>query len=450
MSAPSTPDLFPFTLATGQEPLLLHRAQDAFVRCDAKFCFYVGGVGAGKTFAGAVRAIRYALAYPRSLGYIGAPTYAMLRDVTERAFFDLLPAGLELSRNKTQHSLRLTNNSEVLFRSLDQPDRSRGLNLAWFWLDEAPLCTYYAWQVLKGRLRQRGIPSGAHAGWATGTPKGRDNYYRDFEQTPRPHHQLFRAATTANLHNLPPGYIEDLGYTGAFAEQEIEGQFVAFEGLVYQFDASEGGNLRAAPPDKTFDRVIGGVDWGFHNPVAAVVFGLDGDGRAWQLAEYYTRGAEIKEVAVPALLDLTRRHHVAVWHCGPDEPEHIQILDNALVHEGIDCRADRAENAVVAGLQTVTRLLARRADGTHGLYVDPACTNTIAEYAEYRYEPGERADGARRDPAERPLKHHDHALDATRYALHTELGRSARSAAYLARTQRQAALNQRRAKADEA
>jgi hypothetical protein len=95
---------------------------------------------------------------------------------------------------------------------------------------------------------------------------------------------------------------------------------------------------------------------------------------------------------------------------------------------------------VVPGLQTVTRLLARRADGTRGLYVDPACVNTLAEYAEYRYEPSEHAGSARRDPAERPLKRHDHALDATRYALHTELGRSARSEAYLARAQRHAAL----------
>ncbi len=443
MSTPYTPNLFPFVLVPGQEPLLLHRVQDAFVRGDAKFSFYVGGVGAGKTFAGAVRAIRFALEHPRSLGYVGAPTYAMLRDVTERAFLELLPSELWKSHNKTHHHLVLTNESEVLFRSLDQPDRSRGLNLAWFWLDEAAQCGYYSWQVLKGRLRQRSVAAEVYAGWATGTPKGRDHYYQDFEQAPLAHHQLFRAATHENQHNLPPGYIEDLGYTGPFAEQEIEGQFVAFEGLVYQFDAAEGGNLRAAPPDTTFARVIGGVDWGFHNPVAAVVFGLDGDGRAWQLDEYYAKMAEIKETVVPNLLDLTRKHGVAVWHCGPDEPEHIQLLDTALVDKKLACRADKASNAVVPGLQTVTRLLARRGDGTRGLYVDPSCVNTIAEYGAYQYEPAERAARATRDPAEHPLKQHDHALDATRYALHTELGRAARTEAYLARAARQAALKQR-------
>jgi hypothetical protein len=113
------------------------------------------------------------------------------------------------------------------------------------------------------------------------------------------------------------------------------------------------------------------------------------------------------------------------------------------VDKKLACRADKASNAVVPGLQTVTRLLARRGDGTRGLYVDPSCVNTIAEYGAYQYEPAERAARATRDPAEHPLKQHDHALDATRYALHTELGRAARTEAYLARAARQAALKQR-------
>ena len=436
MSAPLTPKLAPFALQASAKPLLLNRVQHAFVGCDAKYCFYVGGVGAGKTFARAVRAIHFALDHPGSLGFVGAPTYLMLRDVTERAFFELLPAGLEGSYSKSHHHLRLHNDSEVLFRSLDQPDRSRGLNLAWFWLDEAPQCGYYAWQVLKGRLRQRGFEP---SGWATGTPNGRDGYFRDFEQAPLPHHQLLRAATRENLHNLPPGYIEDLGYTGAFAEQEIEGQFVAYAGLVYRFDGAADGNLRAAPPETAFGRVVGGIDWGYHNPVAAVVFGLDGDGRAWQRDEYYQARIGLDDVVIPALLDLTRRYGVAVWHCGPDEPEHIEKLDAALAREGLACRADRANNAVVPGIQTVTRLLARRADGTHGLYVDPQCACTIAEYGAYQYEPAERAARTGRDPAERPIKRNDHALDATRYALHTELGQQAQSEAYLARLVRQRA-----------
>ncbi len=405
----------------------LNPVQWAFVMCESRFSFYVGGIGAGKTYAGAVRAITHALDDPGSLGLIAAPTYTMLRDATQRTFFELLAPALRRSYSKSEGALTLSNGSEILFRSLDEPDRLRGLNLAWFWLDEAPLCGYYGWQVLKGRLRQ---PGHTTAGWATGTPHGRDGFARDFELKPRRGHTLFRASTYANAHNLPPGFVEELGYTGAFAEQEVQGKFVAFEGLVYSFDASVGGHLREPPAGAVWRQVIGGVDWGYTNPAAAVVFGLDGDGRAWQLDEFYQRRASLDATLIPAILELTRRYGVSVWYCGPDEPEHIDALASALAAARLPCRALRANNAVRAGIQTVTSLLAARTDGTRGLYVSARCVATLAEYGAYQYA---TAPGEHRDPSEQPLKQNDHALDATRYALHTALGQARATNAYLAR-----------------
>ncbi len=64
------------------EQWTLNRVQWEFVACDKRFSFYVGGVGAGKSYAGAVRAIVRAVDFPGSLGLIGAPTYPMLWDAT--------------------------------------------------------------------------------------------------------------------------------------------------------------------------------------------------------------------------------------------------------------------------------------------------------------------------------------------------------------------------------
>jgi hypothetical protein len=241
----------------------------------------------------------------------------------------------------------------------------------------SPPSGYYAWQVLKGRLRQKGYET---AGWATGTPHGRDSYARDFELARRPGHALYRASTYANAHNLPPGYVEELGYTGAFAQQEVLGLFVAFEGLVYAFDPSPQGHVREPDPGKAWSRVIGGVEWSYTNPAAALVFALDGDGRAWLLDEFYQRRAGLEETLLPALLDLTCRFGVATWFCGSDEPEHIDALNAALAREGLKARAVRADNAVRAGIQTVT-LLAPRPDGTRGLYVAPRfCLSTVCSF----------------------------------------------------------------------
>jgi hypothetical protein len=407
-------------------------AQAAFMACQERFSLYIGGVGAGKTFAGAARSLARALAQPGSLGLIGAPTYPMLRDATQRTFFELLPDTLDRTFQKVEGHLRLENGSEILFRSLDAPDRVRGLNLAWFWLDEAPLAGYYAWQMLKARLRQPGY---ATAGWATGTPHGRDGLYRDFELAPRPHHALFRAATMDNAAHLPEDYVTDLGLSGALYEQEVLGLFTAFEGLVYRFQSDADGHVRAAAPDQRFASVIGGVDWGYTNPTAAVVFGLDGDDRAWQLAEFYRRRAPLDEEVLPALGELTARWGVRTWYCGPDEPEHIAALAVALRKAGLACRAVAADDAVRAGIQTVTRQLALRPDGTRGLYVDPTCSWTIAEYAAYQYPPvapSSLAPGAGGESlSELPVKANDHLMDSTRYCLHSALQRARAADAYM-------------------
>ncbi|WIG60491.1 MAG: hypothetical protein OJF49_003239 [Ktedonobacterales bacterium] len=409
--------------------LLLNPKQYDFVFSEARFSFYVGGIGAGKTYAGALRALFAGQQLPGSLGLVGAPTYPMLRDATQRTFFALCPDALIRSWNKTEQHLVFTNGSEILFRSMDQPDRVRGLNLAWAWLDEAPLCGYYGWQVLKGRLRQAGYPARA---WATGTPQGRDGYARDFELEPRDGHALYRASTRENACNLPPGFIEDLGYTGQFAAQEIEGQFVAFEGLVYSFDADAvDGNVRSWAGGE-FRSVVGGIDWGYTNPAAAVVFGLDGDGRAWQTDEFYQRRAGLEETVLPAIVALTRRYGVVRWYADSEDPEAIDRLNAALAREGLQTRARAAvkgAGSVRAGIQTVTGLLSKRGDGTRGLYVDPRCVATIAEYGTYAYA---TVDRAKRDASEEPLKQSDHALDASRYALHGELAGAAKTEAYLA------------------
>ena len=164
-------------------------------------------------------------------------------------------------------------------------------------------------------------------------------------------------------------------------------------------------------------RVIGGVDWGYTNPTAAAVFGSISDERVWQLDEFYQRRAPLDAVVIPALLELTRRYNVRVWYCGPDEPEHIARARR---------RPRRARDLPAARVNGRQRrppghpdhhpLLARREDGTRGLYVSPRCVHTIAEYGSYQYPTAERAG---RDPDEQPLKPNDHALDATRYSLHT-------------------------------
>jgi hypothetical protein len=133
---------------------------------------------------------------------------------------------------------------------------------------------------------------------------------------------------------------------------------------------------------------------------------------------------------------MTEDYGEGSWSADGEDPEAIDHLNRALAREALGCRAQAAvkgPGSVRTGIQTVTGLLSPRGDGRRGYYVDPSCVHTLAEFGDYAYASGERA---KRDPAEEPVKHSDHAMDALRYALHGELAGTARTEAYLAELRR--------------
>lgn len=209
---------------------------------------FVGGLGSGKSWAGGIKAVLYAVGQPGSLGLVAAPTYRQLMDSTMREFFKLLPKELILSFSKSEMHMKLINGSEIVFRSLENYESIRGIEIAWAWIDEANLISHKAWKVVVGRLRQPGYP---HRTWLTTTPRGRtanwlyEEYVQKIIANPglETSRRIFKAKTRDNVENIGEEYVLDLEstYTGEYAKQELLGEFVDLvEGRVYpQFSAEE-------------------------------------------------------------------------------------------------------------------------------------------------------------------------------------------------------------------
>ncbi|MCA1600522.1 MAG: phage terminase large subunit, partial [Acidobacteria bacterium] len=147
--------------------------QSRFWTSSAPFRLFVGGAGSGKTRAAVLEILRMPAG---STGMVVAPTFRMLHDSTLATFLELTRAGGVLRQfNKTDMTAELVNNTRVLFRSADEPDRLRGVNLGWFVLDEGALCTQETWLILLARLRES--PGRA---WVCTTPRGFDWLYETF------------------------------------------------------------------------------------------------------------------------------------------------------------------------------------------------------------------------------------------------------------------------------
>jgi predicted phage terminase large subunit-like protein len=155
----------------------------------------------------------------------------MLHDSTLATFLDLTRTGGVLrSFNKSDMTAELVNGTKILFRSADEPDRLRGVNLGWFVLDEGALCTKETWLILLARLRES--PGRA---WISTTPRGFDWLYEVFVKSQSPDYAVIRSSTRDNVF-LPASFVERLQsqYTNQWARQEIDGEFCELEGSLFR------------------------------------------------------------------------------------------------------------------------------------------------------------------------------------------------------------------------
>lgn len=211
----------------------VYAKQRQFLESKALWRAFVGGIGSGKSFIGALDMIRRAK--PGRLYLVTAPTYPMLSDASFRSFIDVaeMMGVVNHADIKTSppQSIKLRTGAEVLFRSTDNPETLRGPNLSGWWMDEASLSKREAFDILIGRLR-----GGNEMGWgtATFTPKGKLHWtYKVFgigaEDT-----ELVHARTSENPF-LPPNFVANVRkhYTAQQIRQELGGLFIDSGGNHY-------------------------------------------------------------------------------------------------------------------------------------------------------------------------------------------------------------------------
>ncbi|MBI3209249.1 MAG: hypothetical protein HYZ37_10170 [Candidatus Solibacter usitatus] len=205
-------------------------SQRKFHELDVKFKGFSGPIGSGKSQALCHEALRLSYINAGRTGLLGAPTYPMLRDSTQQALLEVLEEnGIPYELNRSDNVLTLGDTrSRILFRSLEEYERLRGTNLAWFGVDELTYTHEESWLRLEGRLRD---PKAVQLrGYAVWTPKGFDWVYRRFVKDAGEDYQVVFAKPAENKHVLraAPDFYERLRrtYDDVFFRQEVLGEYL--------------------------------------------------------------------------------------------------------------------------------------------------------------------------------------------------------------------------------
>jgi len=354
-----------------------HKGQREFHldRYKWRFRLLSGGIGSGKTIAGAFEMIDYLIDNSGAVGYVFEPTFPMVKkNLIKGSFERLLGRPIEGNYfveefNRSDSYILFRNGSRLWFGSLDRPESAEGANIDLIMLDEARLLKHKfadAWSSILGRIRGSVPNTYWNGAYVTTTPNapGSDlfNFFED-EELKDPQAKVYRMSLYDNKDYVPKEYIDSLvrRHTGTYAKAFIYGLFTelgfgsfAYDGTIHKLDNIDMNCIK---------EVNYGVDFGWTNETAIVAIGYDGDDRAYILDEFYKTQVE-DETLIQECHDMIEKWGKGNFWCDPSEPRSI----NELSKSGLTARRAQIGKDPTLGYK-IWYEFGRHVDGTNPQYV---------------------------------------------------------------------------------
>jgi hypothetical protein len=322
----------------------------------------------------------------------------MLRDATQAMFLEILDEiDLPFAFNKSANTVTMQySRSKVLFRALDEYERLRGTNLAWFGIDELTYTPEEAWLRLEARLRD---PQATRlCGFGVCTPKGFNWVYRRFRSEPVRGYALIEAVPFENRHLLKatPDYYERLkaSYDENFYQQEVLGKYLNLQAgqVYYAFDRQENvGDVELLADQPLL------WSWDFNiNPMCSVICQRAGDA-IMVLDEIVLRTSSTPEVW-EEFVQRYGKHRGGICVYGDASGSHAQTAtgtsDFKLIRQFLArSRELRGElitspaNPPVRDRVNAVNAHLRNAQGERRLFVNRKCRELIQDFEQVCYKP---------------------------------------------------------------
>lgn len=202
-------------------------------------------------------------------------------------------------------------------------------------------------------------------------------------------------------------------FQGTFYRRFVLGEWVAAEGLVYDFfDES----FVRETPEGPFEEWYVSVDYGTSNPTSMGLWGKK-DGVWYRVSEYYydaraARRQKTDEEYAGDLAGLVGGRAVRAVVVDPSAASFCETLRRR------GWRVQRADNRVVSGIRLTAQLLK-----SGKIVICRGCDNAVREFGLYRWD--ERYQGQ-----DQVCKENDHAMDEIRYFAATVAGKEGRGGVF--------------------
>lgn len=396
-------------------------SQSSFLRLTNRFKGFSGPVGSGKSAALCLEVVRQSYRNRRRHGVLAAPTLTMLRDATLTSLHALLgEQDIEYESRKADGELTfIAAQSRILLRSLDEPERLRGTNLAWFGVDELSYAREEAWLRLEARLRD---PKAEKlCGFGVWTPQGHDWIYKRFIHEPISGHGCIRARAFENrfLLDKTPDYYRWLerSYDPKFYQQEVLGDYLnsRADRVYHCFNVAANIQNVVYDPNKP---LIWSLDFNV-SPMSSIV--LQRDEESIEVIDEIVLDRATTAEACIEFENRFRSHNGLLEICGDASGRNMHTtgtndyntVQNSLYRAGfrkITLKVPSKNPSVMERVHRVNSMLSN-ALGEVRIHIHPKCRELIKDFEQVLFKPDSGVIDKTRD-AKRT-----HASDALGYAV---------------------------------
>lgn len=389
--------------------------QEDAIFSDAPVTLLGTGVQWGKTLSGALWLKRYLHTFTDKYDHflVTAPTYKILKQSTLPHFMKVMEGYGTLNTSDMTYTMH--HGGKVFFRTNTEPDSVVGIpDVRAIWGDEAGKYSLYFWENIQGRQSTKNCPV-----ILTTSPYSLNWIYRDVIKPTlngkRPDVRLIRAPTWENPFNsLHDPTVRDQRRRTMDPrrfDMLFGGEWGKMTGLVY--DCWSDDENEVAPfelPKGT--QYHGGIDWGYTEPFCFKLRAFTPDGFEYAISEFYKSQQTIENIKDMLELKLGV-YPIKTVTCGPDQPGHIDYLNQKLSHKyGVSfVKADTPPGSKRLGIDTHYSLIkSRRYREFRG-----TCPYSKDERETYHYPEPEDLGPDDKAREQLPVEANDHAMDADRY-----------------------------------
>lgn len=427
-----------------QKPVIFtpHPEQWKALNFETQFGAAICGSQSGKTTVGAVWAglriqDEMQRADPRP-GLIGAPTYKVLRQSTLQKFFEQFPNLQQYHKRQESvieipYTYKKQNKVYSIFvRSFDRPLGVEGMSPGWAWLDEFGQCDQLAWTVVKTRMT---VTAGKV--FITTTPYNMGFLYNDVYKPVKEGVEKRMSLFTWSAYDLATFFDQRAEKIEGEEKTELKlkavsirdhlnnekralhpeefakrylGQFARMTGLVYNMTEDK----YVQRTNRHWDKVIGGIDWGYHHP-AVGVYGLENG--TWYIIGEWTGSKNTTDEIIDGCKELQEEFGVHRWYADSANPEKIKQANRGTGLYVIPFRKTKkgypgesngsSRSSIGYGISYIQQLIN---ENRLKCFDDLNCHKN--EFESYHY-PEEK----KQTVEDIPEKENDHYMDAMRYAI---------------------------------